>query len=74
MLFQNQDQQSELRKEVEVTLKQFEDEHRTKERELKTDNRALKVQVRRIFKKIQLKYMVHSSKNKRSVNKTMSSH
>lgn len=45
LLFQNQDQQSELRKEVEITLKQLEDEHRTKERELKTDNRALKVQV-----------------------------
>lgn len=44
-MFQNQDQQSELKKEVEITLKQLEDEHRTKERELKTDNRALKVQV-----------------------------
>ena len=45
-MFQNQDQQSELRKEVEVTLKQLEDEHRTKERELKTDNRGLQVQVK----------------------------
>jgi hypothetical protein len=35
-----------LKKEVEVTLKQLEDEHRIKERELKTDNRNLQVQVK----------------------------
>lgn len=29
-----------------MTLKQLEDEHRTKERELKTDNRTLKVQIK----------------------------
>jgi len=45
MLFQNQDQQAELKKDVEVTLKQNEDDHRIKERELKTDNRYLKTQV-----------------------------
>ena len=39
----NQDQQSELRKDVEVTLKQLEDQHRIKERALKTDIRALHV-------------------------------
>lgn len=44
--FQNQDQQSQLKKEVEVTLKQLEDEHRVKERELKTDNRDLQVRVK----------------------------
>jgi hypothetical protein len=43
LLFQNQDQQAELKKDVEVTLKQLEDEHLIKNRELKTDNRALKV-------------------------------
>jgi hypothetical protein len=32
-----------LRKDVEVTLKQLEDEHRLKDRELKTDIRTLKV-------------------------------
>lgn len=35
-----------MKKEVEVTLKQLEDEHRIKERELKTDNRNLQVQVK----------------------------
>ena len=30
MMLINQDQQSELRKDVEVTLKQLEDEHRIK--------------------------------------------
>ncbi|CAK61701.1 unnamed protein product (macronuclear) [Paramecium tetraurelia] len=44
LLFQNQDQQSDLRKDVEVTLKQLEDDHRMKDRELKTDIRSLKVQ------------------------------
>ncbi|KRX07161.1 hypothetical protein PPERSA_00071 [Pseudocohnilembus persalinus] len=43
LLFQNQDQQSELKKDVEITLKQLEDEHRIKSRELKTDTRSLKV-------------------------------
>ncbi|EAR84655.2 growth-arrest-specific microtubule-binding protein (macronuclear) [Tetrahymena thermophila SB210] len=43
LLFQNQDQQSELKKDVEVTLKQLEDQHRIKSRELKTDVRSLKV-------------------------------
>ena len=43
--FQNQDQQTQLKKEVEITLKQLEDEHRIKERELKTDNRNLKIQL-----------------------------
>lgn len=43
--FQNQDQQTQLKKEVEVTLKQIEDEHRIKERELKNDNRNLKIQL-----------------------------
>ena len=49
MLFQNQDQQAELKKDVEVTLKQNEDDHRIKERELKTDNRYLKTQVEFIW-------------------------
>lgn len=43
VLLINQDQQSELRKDVEVTLKQLEDEHRIKQRSLKTDVRALHV-------------------------------
>ncbi len=42
----NQDQQSEVRKDVEVTLKQLEDEHRIKERALKTDIRALHVSLK----------------------------
>jgi hypothetical protein len=37
------DQQSELRKDVEITLKQLEDEHRIRERSLKTDIRSLEV-------------------------------
>ena len=49
MLFQNQDQQAELKKDVEGTLKQNEDDHRIKERELKTDNRYLKTQVEFIW-------------------------
>lgn len=42
----SQDQQSELRKDVEVTLKQLEDEHRIKERSLKTDIRSLHVMLK----------------------------
>ena len=34
---------------MEVTLKQNEDEHRVKERELKTDNRYLKTEVTFLF-------------------------
>lgn len=46
LLFQNQGQQSELRKDVEITLKQLEEQHRIKERELKTDVRSLHVNVK----------------------------
>ena len=46
LLFENQDNQTNLKKDVEVTLKQREDEHRYKERELKFDNRTAKVQVK----------------------------
>lgn len=46
ILLINQDQQSEIRKDVEVTLKQLEDEHRIKERALKTDIRALHVSLK----------------------------
>jgi chromosome segregation ATPase len=46
LLFQNQDNQTALKKDVEVTLKQLEDEHRIGERELKFDNRALNMQVK----------------------------
>jgi len=46
LLFENQDNQTALKKDVEVTLKQREDEHRYKERELKFDNRTAKVQVK----------------------------
>ena len=35
-----------MKKDVEVTLKQREDDHRYKERELKFDNRTAKVQVK----------------------------
>jgi len=42
LLFQNQDEQTSLKKDVEVKLKYSEDEHRIKERELKFDNRSLK--------------------------------
>jgi hypothetical protein len=45
-LFQNQDSLSELTKDVEITLKQLEDEHRIKERELKTDIRSLQINLR----------------------------
>ena len=45
-MFENQDNQTNLKKDVEVTLKQREDEHRYKERELKFDNRTAKVQVK----------------------------
>lgn len=40
------DQQSELRKDVEITLKQLEDEHRIRERALKTDLRSLHVMLK----------------------------
>lgn len=43
LLFQNLDQLTELKKEAQITLKNVEDEHRINERELKQDNRALKV-------------------------------
>jgi len=46
LLFENQDNQTNLKKDVEVTLKQREDEHRYKERELKFDNRTSKIQVK----------------------------
>jgi growth arrest-specific protein 8 len=46
LLLINQDQQSELRKDVEITLKQLEDEHRIKERALKTDTRSLHVMLK----------------------------
>lgn len=35
-----------MRKDVEITLKQLEEEHRIKERELKTDVRALHVNLK----------------------------
>ena len=44
MLFQNLDKLTELKKEAEVTLKNKEDENRVNMRELKADQRALKVQ------------------------------
>jgi len=46
LLFENQDAQSNLKKDVEVTLKQREDDHRIKERELKFDYRNSKQQVK----------------------------
>jgi hypothetical protein len=45
-MFQNQDDGTALRKDVEVNLKYKEDEHTVKQRELKFDNRALKVQLK----------------------------
>ena len=44
--FQNQDQKSDLKQEIEQTLKKNEDDHRIKERELKTDNRGLNVKLK----------------------------
>lgn len=46
LLFQNQDQETQLKEDVEVTLKQVEDEHRGKERELKFDTRSLNVNLK----------------------------
>ena len=46
MMLIRQDQESELRKDVEITLKQLEDEHRIKERSLKTDIRSLNVMLK----------------------------
>lgn len=46
---------------MEVTLKQNEDEHRVKERELKTDNRYLKTEVT-----FQILHLIVSLKNKNS--------
>ena len=43
LLFQNLDQLTELKKEAQITLKNVEDEHRIDERELKQDQRSLKV-------------------------------
>ena len=40
------DQQSQLQKDVEITLKQLEDEHRIGERALKTDIRSLNVMLK----------------------------
>ena len=42
-MFQNVDQQTQLKKEAQIKLKNSEDEHRINERELKQDLRALKV-------------------------------
>ena len=41
LIFQNQDQLTELKKESQITLKNVEDEHRIDERELKQDLRSL---------------------------------
>mmetsp|Transcript_11500 Transcript_11500/g.12632 ORF Transcript_11500/g.12632 Transcript_11500/m.12632 type:complete len:471 (+) Transcript_11500:43-1455(+) len=46
LLFQNQDQVVDLKKAAEMQLKISEDDHRTKERELKADRRALNVQLK----------------------------
>jgi len=43
LVFQNQDQLTQLKKDSQITLKNIEDEHRITERELKQDIRALKV-------------------------------
>lgn len=42
-MFQNTDQQTQLKKDAQITLKNQEDEHRINERELKQDLRSLKV-------------------------------
>ena len=42
-MFQQHDERCELQKDVEITLKQLEQEHRLRDRELKTDVRALHV-------------------------------
>ena len=43
-MFQNLDQQTMVKKQAQIKLKNSEDEHRINERELKQDLRALKVQ------------------------------
>lgn len=43
LVFQNQDQLTQLKKDSQITLKNIEDEHRVNERELKQDIRSLKV-------------------------------
>ena len=43
LMFQNVDQQTQLKKDAQIKLKNSEDEHRINERELKQDLRALKV-------------------------------
>lgn len=43
-MFQNLDQETMVKKQAQIRLKNAEDEHRTNERELKQDLRALKVQ------------------------------
>ena len=43
LVFQNLDKLTALKKEQQITLKNSEDEHRTQQRELKQDLRALKV-------------------------------
>ena len=43
LMFQNLDQQTMVKKQAQIKLKNSEDEHRTNERELKQDLRALKV-------------------------------
>lgn len=43
LVFQNQDQLTQLKKDSQITLKNIEDEHRITERELKQDIRSLKV-------------------------------
>lgn len=40
------DQQSQLQKDVQITLKQLEDQHRIRERALKTDIRSLEVSLK----------------------------
>ena len=42
-MFQQHDERCELQKDVEITLEQLEQEHRLRDRELKTDVRALHV-------------------------------
>jgi len=44
LMFQNLDQQTMVKKQAQIKLKNSEDEHRINERELKQDLRALKVQ------------------------------
>ncbi len=46
LMFQNLDQQTMVKKQAQIKLKNSEDEHRINERELKQDLRALKVQAK----------------------------